>query len=170
VRVRRLSFTIRTLMIAVAALGVLSAMLRNWRDLLPTFVIVLLPLVGLIVLLIRVPPQQESRRYGISAGALGLIILGIGWLWARFAIWRFQRLEGFVAIGGAGRREHYRYWGSTLPELVTGICLMFYVFFLAVACASRRRRGLLPVLMGYALGLAVAYLWLFADLEFEAFD
>jgi hypothetical protein len=101
---------------------------------------------------------------------LGLIILGIGWLWARSVIWYSQRQEGFKAIGGASRGEDYQFWGLTIPSLVTGICLMVHALFLGVACAPRRRRGLMPVLVAYALALTVAYVLLFADVEFEAFD
>ena len=83
----RFNFTIRTLMITVVALGVLFAMLRDWRDFLPVFVLVVVPLAGLYGLRSRVPPDRPSWRFGVSAVMLGLIILGAGWLWARTLIW-----------------------------------------------------------------------------------
>jgi hypothetical protein len=166
----RLRFTIRALMIAVLAVGVLMAMLKQWRDFLSFFVAVLVPLTGLIGLWVRVSPQRPSLRYVISAGMIGFVILGIGWLLARCMIWHFQRQEGLVAIGGAARGKYYEYWGLTVPALATDICSAIYLLLLAVACAPRRRRGLLPVLVAYAFVLAVAHIWLFADLEFEAFD
>ena len=105
--------------------------------LLLVFVLVVIPLVGLIGLRTQVSPQRVSWRLGILAAMLGLIILGIGWLWARSVIWHFQGQERFVAIGGASRGEDYRFWGSTLPGCVTGICSIIYVLFLTAASATR---------------------------------
>jgi hypothetical protein len=162
--------TIRSMMLAVLAVAVCLAVLKEWRNLLLVFVLVVIPLVGLIGLWTQVPPQQVSWRHRILATVPGLIILGMGWLWARSAIWYFQSQEGFVAIGGARHGEDYEFWGSTLPECVTGICLIIYVMLLTALCTPRRHRSLLLIALAYALALAVAYVILFADLEFEAFD
>ncbi len=166
----RFRFTIRTLIIAIMAVGVLMAMVRRWHDFLFFFVMILVPLAGLAGLWSRVPQERPSWRRWISAAMLGLIILGTGWLWARCLIWHFQRQEGFVAIGGASRGAYYEFWGSTVPERVTGICLLVYVLFLLVVCTRKRRRAFLPLVVSYALGLAAAYIWFFASLGFEAFD
>ena len=101
---------------------------------------------------------------------LGLIILGVGWLSARSVIWSFQRHEGFDAIGGASRGRGYYFWGMTVPSSVTGCCMLVDVLVLAVACTPRRRRGLLVLVVPYALALAVAWVALFAFLEIEAFN
>jgi hypothetical protein len=167
---KRFRFTIRTLISAIMAIGVIMAMLRRWNDFLLFFVFILVPLAGLIGLWTRVPQERPSWRRWISAAMLGLIILGGGWLWARCVIWHFQRQEGFVAIGGASRGAYYEFWGATVPERVTGICLLVYVLCLVAVCGPKRRRGFLPVILLYAFALAVAYIWLFADLAFEAFD
>ena len=169
-RLLDVKFTIRSLMFAVMAVAVCFAVLRAWRDFLLVFVLVIIPLMGLIGLWTQVPPQRVSWRFGILAAMLGLIILGTGWLWARSVIWHFQGQEWFVAIGGASRGEDYEFWGSTLPGCVTGIGLIVHVLFLTVACATRRSRSLLLLVLPYALALAAVYIILFADLEFEAFD
>jgi hypothetical protein len=170
VTLQRFRFTIRTLVVAIMAVGILVAMLRRWNDFLFFFFLILVPLAGLLGLWSRVPEERPSWRRWISAAMLGLVILGGGWLWARCVIWQFQRQEGFVAIGGAGRGAYYEFWGSTVPECVTGICLLVYALFRVVVCAPKRRRPFLPVAVLYALGLAAAYIWFFASLEFEAFD
>jgi hypothetical protein len=163
-------FKIRSLMIAVGAVGGLLALLRDWSALVPVFVLVVMPLAGLTGLRNQVPAQRPSWRFGVSAVMLGLIILGAGWFWARSVVWYFQWKEGFEAIGGAIRGEQYQFWGETIPSCVTGICLLAYILFLAVACTPRRRRVLLPVVVAYALALAGAYVLLFAFLGLEAFD
>ena len=165
-----LRFTIRTLIIAIMAVGVLMAMRTAWNDLLFFSVLILVPLAGLVGLWSRVPQERPSWRHWISVAMVGWIILGSGWLCARCVIWHFQRQEGFVAIGGANRGAYYEFWGATVPGNVTGIGLLVYVFFLVVVCVSKRRRVFLPAVALYALALAAAYIWLFAALEFEAFD
>jgi hypothetical protein len=169
-RLPDVKFTIRSLMIAVMAAAVCFAVLRAGRDFLLVSVLVLIPLLGLIGIWTQVPPQRVSWQFGILAAMLGLIILGMGWLWARSVIWHFQRQEGFVAIGGASHGEDYEFWGSTLPGCVTGIGLIVHVLLLTVACAPRRSRSLLLLVPPYALALTAVYIILFADLEFEAFD
>ena len=134
---KRFRFTIRTLIIAIMAVGVVTAMLRRWNDFLLFLVFILVPLAGLMGLWTRVPQERTSWRRWIAAAMLGLVILGTGWLWARCVIWRFQRLEGFVLIGGASRGAYYEFWGATVPERVTGICLLVYVLFLVVVCAPK---------------------------------
>ena len=165
----RVRFTIRALMIAIMAVGVGVALLREWRDLLPFSSIVLLPIGGLAALRTQVAPPP-SWRHEVPAGLMGWGILGAGWLWARCLIWKFQRQEGFVAIGGATQGKHYEYWALTVPGNVTAVGLILYAVLLTVACAPRRRRGVWPVLMGHLLALAAAYIWFFAGLAFEAFD
>jgi hypothetical protein len=162
-------FTIRTLMIAVAALSGLLALLRDWLGLLPLYVVVI-PLAGLNGLRAQVPPQRPSWRFGILVVMLGFTILGVGWLWARSVIWYFQRQEGFDAIGSVSRAGYYQLWGLTVPSGVTAVCLMVHVLYLAVVCVPRRRRSLLPLVAAFALALAGAYVVHFADLEFEAFN
>ncbi len=145
-------------------------MLRDWRDFLPVSVLVLVPLAGLYGLRSQVPPQRPTWRFGVSAVMLGLIILGASWFWARSLVWYAQRLERFEAIGNATRGADYQFWGLTLPRNVTGICLLVYIVLLAIACTPRRRRGLLLVVILYALALAGAHFLLFIDLDLEAFD
>ena len=169
-RLYRVRFTIRTLMIAVLAVGGLLALLTVWVDLLPLLILVVIPLIGLSGLLARVPSQRPAWRFGISAVMLGLIILGGGWLWARSVIWYLQREQGFVAIGTASRLADYHFWGLTIPSSVTAVCLTVDVLVLAVACVPRRRRSMILLVMAYALALAGAWVLLFADLELEAFD
>jgi hypothetical protein len=170
VRLPRVRFTIRTLMIAVLAVGGLLASLTVWADLLPLFILVVIPLTGLGGLIAQVPPQRPAWRLGISVAMLGLIILGGGWLWARSLIWYWQWEQGLVAIGAVSREANYHFWGLTIPSRVTAICLMVVVLRLAVGCAPRRRRSLLFLVAAYALALAGAWVLLFADLELEAFD
>ena len=103
-------------MLVVAATGVLSALLRDSRELLPVTVLVVIPLAGLVGLWTKVPPHRPSWRYGILAVMLGLVIRGMGWLWAGSVIWYFQRQEGFVAIGGASRGGRLRILGVDDPR------------------------------------------------------
>jgi energy-converting hydrogenase Eha subunit H len=77
-RLLDVKFTIRSLMFAVMAVAVCFAVLRAWRDFLLVFVLVTIPLLGLIGLWTRVPPQRVSWRFGVLAAMLGLIILGMG--------------------------------------------------------------------------------------------
>ena len=165
-----MKFTIRTLLITVMVLGVGFAVLRDWPVFLPIFVLVVIPLGGLTGLRAQVPPERPSWRFGISAVMLGLIILGVGWFWARSVIWYIQRQEGFEAIGGASRGEAYQFWGLTFPRNVTASCLLAHVLGLAMACTPRRRRGLLLIVAIYAVALSLSHFLLFAFLDFEAFD
>ena len=166
----RVRFTIRSLMIAVAAVAGLLAVFTTWSEFLPVLILVGIPLAGLSGLLAQVPPRRSSWRFGILAVMLGLVILGGGWLWARSAIWFFQWQAGSVALDGASRGAHYRFWGLTIPMKMTAICLVWDVFGLSVVCAHRRRFGILVLVVGYALALVFAYVILFAWLDFEAFD
>jgi hypothetical protein len=151
-------------------LSVVFAMLRDWRVFLPIFVLVVIPLAGLFGLLAQVPPERPSWRFGISAVMLGLIILGVGWFWARSVIWYIQRQERFEAIGNASRGEDYQFWGLTVPRNVTAGCFLAYLLGLASACTSRRRRGLLLIVAAYAVALSLYHFLIFSFLYFEAFD
>jgi hypothetical protein len=100
---------------------------------------------------------------------LGLIILGVGWFWARSVIWYIQRQESFEAIGSASRGEDYQFWGLTVPRNVAAGCFLAYLLGLASACTPRRRRGLLLIVAAYAVALSPSHFLLFAFLYFEAF-
>ena len=115
-------------MITVMALGVVFALVRDWFDLWLVFVLVVIPLAGLTGLRAQVPPNRPSWRFGVSAVMLGLIILGVGWFWARSVTWYIQRQVGFQFIGGGPRsgREN-EFWGLTVPFKVTGLCLLVYL-------------------------------------------
>src|ERR1700722_8785418 len=89
----RLRFTIRSQMIAVAVIAGLLALLTAWTEFLPVLIVVGIPLAGSAGLLARVPPHRPRWRFLILTLMLGWIILGCGWLWARSAIWVFQRQE-----------------------------------------------------------------------------
>ncbi len=169
-RAHRTQFTIRSLMYLVAVVAGLLALVLLWRDLLPVVIAVIMPTACLSGLLGEMPQERREWRHWISAARLGLIVLGAGWLWARSVISYFQRQEGYVAIGGASRGTHFEFWGLTLPSTATGICLVVYVSILVLACVPRRRRALLWFVVAYAASLAVAWVFLFADLGFEAFD
>ena len=99
-----------------------------------------------------------------------LVAFGGGWLWARSVIWFFQRQEGSVALDGASRGAHYRFFGLTIPSNLTAVCLVWDVLGLAILCAHRRRFDLWLLVVGYALALAFAWCFLFVSLDFEAFD
>jgi hypothetical protein len=163
-------FTIRSLMIGVLAVAGLLGLARVRPDLLPVVMLVGIPIVALVERLAHVPPHRPAWRVWIWAAVVGFVILGGGWLWARSATWYFQRQEGFIAIGGAHRSEYYQLWGSAIPCYVTGVGLVVCLPALILACVRRRRRGLLWLILPYAAWLAVAWLILFADLNFEAFD
>ena len=165
----RVQFTIRGLMIAVAAVAVFLAVWPARSVLLLILVLAGVPATG-VILLAQVPWKRLPWRFGIVAFTPGLIVLGAGWFWARTVISSFQRREGFIAIGAASRGAYYEYWGVTVPSAVTGSCLIALVLPTLVICAIRRRFDLLMGTVGYAFVMVCAYVWLFADLEFEAFD
>jgi hypothetical protein len=168
-RLPRMQFTIRGLMFAVAVLALVLAVWPAWPVLLLIFGLVGIPATA-VILLAQVPWKRLPWRFGIAAFAPGFIVLTGGWLWARSMISSFQRHEGFIAIGAASRGAYYEYWGVTVPSAVTGSCLIALVLPMLVVCAIRRRFDLFMGTVGYALVMACAYVWLFADLEFEAFD
>ena len=118
-------FTIRVLMIAIMAVGVALAILREWRGFLPFALFALVSFGGLVAIRPQVAPPP-SWRYEVPAGLLGWGILGAGWLWARCLIWQFQRQEGFVAIGGASQGKYYEYWALTVPGNATAVGLIVY--------------------------------------------
>jgi hypothetical protein len=67
-------------------------------------------------------------------------------------------------------KRFYEFWGLTVPEQATSVCLLVCVLFVVVVCAHKRERAFLPPVVLYALAFAVAYIFLFSDLGFEAFD
>ncbi len=166
----RLRFTIRSLMIAVAAIAGLLAVFTRWAEILPVLIVVGIPLAGLIGLLGGVPPQRPTWRLAILAVMLGWIILGCGWLWARSAIWIFQRQAGSVLPAGGAGAGYYEFWGLEIPMMVTGIGLVVDVLVLAIACVRRGLFGLVLLVVGDAFALALGWFLLFILLEFEAFD
>ncbi len=159
-------FTIRSLMIAVAAIAGLLSVLTTWREFLPVLILVGLPVVGLTGLLARVPPQRPVWRLWILTVMLGFMILGGGWLWARLAIGIFRWKTG----SPLDRSGYYAGWGLMIPSFVTGIGLIVHVLVLAIACVDRRRFGLLLLVVGYALAQAISWFLLFALLGFEAYS
>ena len=151
----RVQFTIRSVMIAVAVIAGLLAMLRLWREFLPILIVVGIPLTGLYKLLAKVPRNRPEWRTWITAAILGYVVLAAGWLWVRAAISFFQPEQGSIAIDGSIGGADYEFWGLTPRARLTGICLAVYASGMAIVCAPRRRRKLLPLVMGYALALAV---------------
>jgi hypothetical protein len=162
--------TIRSLMVAVIAVGLTFAFVREWRDLLPFAIMVVVPLCGLAVGRAQIQCPPPFWRFEIPACVAGWLVLAIGWLWSHCLILHFQRQEGARLIGQSARANYYEFWALTIPAIVTAVSLVVHATILTAACASRRRRPLLPIVLGQALMLAFAYIWCFADLSYEMFD
>ncbi len=165
---RRIQFTIRSLMIAVLIVACTLAMLKKWPESLLVVVLLGIPLGGLSKLLGKIPPRRTSWRFGISAVMLGLIILGAGWFAGRSALWFFQRNEGSTVLEEISRRPDYRFLGVALPAMVTAFGLILNFLALAEICVTRRRFGLLLLVVIYALLLTIAWCILFGVLGAEA--
>jgi hypothetical protein len=164
--VPHIQFTIRSLMIAVALVAGLLATLLLCPDLLLLLIVVGIPLTGLSGLLARIPAHRPEWRRWIAAVMFGMIVLAVGWIWARGVIASFQRADGTYRLGDSADIE---FWGLIVPAAVTGISLIVYVLGLGITCALRGRLQLMLPIVGYGLSLAAAWLCLFAALRIEFF-
>jgi hypothetical protein len=162
----RLRFTIRSLMITVAVIAGVLAVLTEWTEFLPVFIVVGIPLVGLTGLLARVPSQRPAWRLWIFTVMLGFMILGGGWLWARFAIGYFQWKTGSPTLQESA---YHQAWGLMIPSIVTATGLIVHGLVLVIACVDRRRTGLLMLVVGYAFAMAMSWFLLFGLLNMWGF-
>ena len=157
-------------MIVVLIVAFSLALLTKWPECLLVVVLLGIPLAGLSRLLGKVPPRRTSWRIGISAVMLGLIILGAGWLWGRLVLWYFQRPERSGVLAGPSRLPEFRALGVALPAVVSAFCLLLNVLALAETCVTRRRFGLLMLVVIYAFMLAITWCILFGWLAHETVD
>jgi hypothetical protein len=167
----RVRFTIRGLMIAVAAVVGLLGVFRTSPMVLFAFLALNVPgaLVCLAAALDRSPGPRVPWWAGIGAAAQGAAILGAGWLCAAMALSILLRQSGAGAVA-EGRKASAEFWGLLVPMAVTAIGLAAFVARIVAACASRRRHDLLPIVLAYAWAIAVAWLLCFAVLGIETFD
>jgi hypothetical protein len=161
VAVNRIQFSIRSLMIAVLVVACALALLKQGLECLVALILLGIPLSVLNILLGKVPRRNSAGRFGISAGMLGLIILGLGWFWARVAISYFQRQAGTVALEGTSLARTYNLLGLKLPAGVTAFGLFLNFLVLVDFCTTRRRFKMLLLVMGYGFVLAIAWTALF---------
>jgi hypothetical protein len=170
VPVRRVQFTIRSLMIAVLVVACALALLKKWPEVLAVLVLLGLPLYGLSVLFRKIPRQRSARRFGMSVVMLSLIMLGTGWLSARSLIWFVQWQYGsstrYGMFGGAG---NYAPLCLAIPAGLTAFGLFLNIVVLADICVSLRKFGLLPLVAAFAFVLAVSWIALFGWLNLERF-
>jgi hypothetical protein len=169
VRLHRIQFTIRTLMIVVLFVACALALLQKWPEGLLVFVLLALPLAGLSLLFGKIPRRRSAWRFGLSVAMLSLIMLGTGWFSARSAIWFFQWQHGSLARGGVWSGGGYPEFCLTIAAIVTAFGLFLNTVVLADICVSHRRFGLLLLVAGFALALAIAWFTLFAILNSERF-
>jgi hypothetical protein len=169
VSVRRLQFTIRSLMIAVLAVACGLALLKQWPEVLAVLVLLGLPLFGLSVLFGKTPRRRSARRFGLSVVMLCLITLGSGWFLARSSIWLYH--------WKFGSSSHYSRWGwvnypyslLAIPAGLTAFVLFLNMIVLADICLSRRRFGLLLLVAAFALALSCSWLVMFGLLASERY-
>ena len=131
VHLRRLQFSIRSLMIAVVVVACTLALLKKGPESLLVVLLLGTPLAVLSVVLARVPKRCSGQRFGISALMLGLIFLGAGWFSARSAIWVFQREAGTVALNSTIHASSYRFFGVAMPAGATAFGLILNLIALA---------------------------------------
>jgi hypothetical protein len=169
VAVRRVQFTIRSLMIAVLVVACALALLKQWPEVLVVLVLLGLPLYGLSVLFGKTPRQRSARRFGMAVVMLSLIVLGTGWFSARSLIWFYRWKYGTIA--------HYSQWGwvtypyvlLAIPAGLAAFGLLLNIIVLADVCVSRRRFGLLLLVAAFAVVLAVGWTILFGLLASKQF-
>lgn len=150
-------FTIRGLMIAVAAIAGLLALLRTWPVLLLLAFVVLLAnlmaaLVALYVACTRAPGWTVPWRAGIIAGLQGAGILAAGWVWCLSAVHFLQPSDTLRWT------EPTEFWGWKVPMAGTGLGLTAFVSRLVVICIKRRRPDLGAVVATYTWAMATAWL------------
>jgi hypothetical protein len=169
--VRRVRFTIRGLMIAVAAIGGFLAILRLSPVLLVAFLVLNIPtaVIGLCVVMARAPGRRLPGRVGIVTALQGGLILVVGWAWSLTAIAFFQQRVNAGAPPEDSRRTGYEFWCSTVPMTMTGLGLAAFVLGIAVICVLRHRSDLMPVVAAYAWAMAVTWVLSFAFLKFGVF-
>ena len=160
-------FTIRGLMIAVAAVAGLLALLRTWPVLLVLlcflFLVNLLPaLIGLCVVCAQPLGGGQHWRPGVVAGLQGAGILAAGWVWS---LWVSGLPGGPAGSGGGGSLA----WGWTIPMAATGCGLAAFVMRLVVMCRRRRRYELVPLVVFYAWAMMVAWLATFLTLRTDLY-
>ncbi len=167
----RVRFTIRGLMIAVAAIGGLLGMLRAFPVLPVLFLVLLLfnapgVVVCLAVALARAPGRLVPWRAGIVTAAQGAAVLAAGWLCSALALSILLRQSGTEALAES-RKASAEFWGLHIPMTVTAIGLAVFVARIVMICASRRRHDLMPFVVIYAWAMAVAWLLSFTILGVE---
>jgi hypothetical protein len=168
--VPRVRFTIRGLMIAVAAVGGLLAILRLSPVLLGGLLVLNIPtaVIGLCVVMGRAPGRRSPGRSGIVTALQGALILAAGWAWSLVAIAFFQHRVG-AGAPEESRIAGFEFWCSTVPMTVTGVCLATFVLGIAVICILRRRQDLMPAVVAFAWAMAVTWVLSFAFLKFGVF-
>jgi hypothetical protein len=112
----------------------------------------------------------KSLRLCITSVVSSAVLLGAGWLWARLVTSSFQRQEGITLLSSTPRSSYYEFWSVSVPSKVTAN-LVLVVALLSLFLLWRRRDFFsLCGLLAYFVTLAVAWVFLFANLGFEAFD
>lgn len=167
VAVRRVQFTIRSLMIAVLVIACALALLKKWPEVLAVVVLLGLPLYALSVLFGKVPRGRSAWRFALSVAMLSLIVLGTGWFTARSMIWWSHWNYGSNAHYGSWGWVNYPFACLAIPAGVTALGLFLNIVVLADLCVSRRRFGLLLLLALFALALTAGWFGLFGWLESE---
>lgn len=98
------------------------------------------------------------------------LVVGAGWLWARLAVSAFQRHEGVTMLSNSPRVAHYELWGVSVPSAVAANIAFVIAALSLSALWNRRDIFSLLALSAYFVALAVGWVFLFADLDFEAFE
>ena len=164
---RRVRFTIRSMMIVVLIVACALGLLRRWPEGLLVLVLLGVPLFVLSILFRKVPRRRSAWRFGMSLAMLSVIVLGTGWFSARFLIWFFRWQHGSTAHHGMLGWVNYPALFVVIPAGASALGLILNMIVLADLCASRRRFGLLLLVAAFAVALAVGWIGLFGLLASE---
>jgi hypothetical protein len=162
-------FTIRSVMIVVAAVAVLLALWPVWLVLLLVLIVVGGPLAGVIFVLVRVPWREVPWRSVIVNIMTAFFILSGGWLWVWAAAWSVRQRAGTGALAAPSRAGDDAFWALTVPMTATGLCLAAHVSRTVFIGVSRRRSELTLILVGYGWAMAHAWVFLYALLKIQTF-
>ena len=159
-------FTIRGLMIAVAAVAGVLGLLRTWPVLVMLLIVLVLlnlmpALIGLCVMWAQPPGWRLHWRPGVAVGLQGAGILAAGWVWS---LWASGFPGGPAGSVGGGSLA----WGWTIPMATTGCGLAAFILRLVVAC-WKSRRGLVPLVVFYAWAMMVAWFITFFTLRTDLY-
>jgi hypothetical protein len=162
-------FTIRGLMIAVAAVAGLLGLLHTrpviWLPLLAASLLnIPTVLICLVVDHDRPRGQRMPWRRGIAIGLQGAGILAVGWVWSLWANAFFDEGASPGIPIAAGQAARDRFWAVDVPMAATGLGLAAFLR-LVVLDVSRRRPELVLIVAPYAWALALAWLFSFALLR-----